>query len=166
MKKVILLSLLAGFVASCGSSPEEKVIADYEQTIDNSKIDLKFKAQEIKLLGQVTAVDSFSYYKAYLDKKSAEKISSLEESKGLYHNKKDIDRLNAAIKLYQTDYADTFLEPVYKKVKHYETLGNQKIGDIYQCRYKINNPFLGGVEQELTKQYLIDEAKTKILAKL
>jgi hypothetical protein len=166
MKKLLLLTFALGALIGCSSSPEESLISDYEQTLDGTKIDLKFEALETKLVGQVMATDSLAIYKEYLEKKSAEKIEYLEKWKARETDPEAIADREAAIQLYKTNYAGTFLEPVYKKVQEFEQMGEAKIGDIYECKYKINNPILGGVEQELTKKYLISQDKSKILARV
>ena len=166
MKKLVLFVSVILFATACAKSPEEQLISDYEQQIDGNKIDLNLQIVEIKPVGEVTAQDSLSEYKAYLEMKSSEKIESLERSKNIYSEQKDFDRIDKAIKLYQTDYKDTFLEPVYLKVQELEKLGEHKYGDIYQATYTINNPMLNGVEQEVTNKYLINTSKTEILAKV
>jgi hypothetical protein len=163
MKKVLLSLLAAAMLSACSQpSAEEQLIASYEQTIGDSKVDLNLEVLSIEKVGEVTAADSLKEYKEYLDFKTKEKLESFERVKSLYEPKE----WETAVNRYKTDYAGTFLEPVYKKVQHWDSLGNQKIGDLYQATYKINNPLLNGAEQELTKQYLIAPDKSEILARL
>jgi hypothetical protein len=161
MKKLLLIVLAAGIFVSCSKpSQEEVLIASFEQTLGNTKIDLQFEALETKHIGQIMAADSLKFYKDYLDQKAAEKRQWFKDFR------KDDPELEQWIERYSTDFAGTFLEPTYWKVKEFEELSDAKIADIYECRYKIKNPVLNNMEQEITSKYLISPDKSKIIKQL
>jgi hypothetical protein len=159
MKKVILAIVCLGFLYSCGMSKEEQLVSDYEQLIEGTKIDLNLKVKESKLIGETFYADSIAELSEYIDFKVNEKIEQLGR---IYQDSPD--ELESFVKLYRGDKKETFLEAPYKKLLFYQENPSKKIGEVWQMTYTINNPLLGGVEQELTKKYLINPEKTKIIS--
>lgn len=162
MKKLIVLSI-ASITFSCGMSPEEKLISDYEQTIENTKIDLNLKIKSINKLDDIHYSDSIPDLKDYLEKEVSKKIEYFNERAELGL---DTTGNSKWIKIYQTTAEGTFLESTVQKIKELESKSDQLAGEIWEATYLINNPILGGVEQEVYNIYVLSPDKTKILRKI
>lgn len=188
MKKILYL-VLAFSIASCGMSKEEKLISEYEQTLDNTKIDLKFDPLETRKLKTITGLDSAEIIKGWYDSLAGEEQDLLSNifDRDIAEADKYADKLSYATGPLRTfvlethqnyiDEADSLLtlikeidkDPVvgvpefYKeKVRTYEAKGTVPLVEYWECRYRIFNPILQ-VDQEITKRYAIDLEKTKII---
>lgn len=191
MKKLLIIAV-SGLLFSCGMSKEEKLIADHEQTIFDSKVDLSFDPLETVLIKKVTAADSAEIIKSWYDSLALKEYGSQSKFFDLYieQSSRFVDQAYLATgELRQTiletseeysDKADSVLtimneiekdhnlgvsESVKQEVKKYEEMGDSPLVEIWECRYKILNPLLQ-VEQEITRRYLIDLEKTKIIQTL
>jgi hypothetical protein len=162
MKRLLIL-LLDSTAYSCEMSPEEKLISDHEQTIGNSKIDLNLRFVSLEKFKDVYYKDSISEVQEYIDFESKEKIESLKDTDWL---KEDPDQLDSLINIYSNTYAGTYLETAYLKLQALNQKSDQKAGEIWKAVYKIDNPLMGGVEQELTNTYVFDPDQKSIIRKL
>lgn len=150
----VLKSILVGFIFSyiltaCSKpSPRDLVVIEHEQTMgEGVKIDLNMKIVSSEDIGVITGMDSLDYYhqkelKRYSGWKDPSLDGVISELK-----KRNFDGRIEALKIYY----DRREEILGKKVKYI---------------YKINNPMLNGVEQELTKTYIFTSDETKILTTL
>ena len=163
MKKIVLAMAIFALVA-CKPDPVAELVADYEQTVFDSKVDLSFKLIESNKLRDILVSDSLPEYRQYLDTKTFEKIEQIE---GMYADPKDSTRRVQMIELYRTDYKGTFLEPYYLQIKEWETMGEStKLGELWEVKYSIKNPMLNNAEQELTNRYVISPDQTFIIQKV
>lgn len=194
MKKILTVIVFSALLYSCGMSKEEKLIADYEQTMGNAKMDLKFDPQETKHIRTLTLRDSIEHYQSEVEEIIQERLEDYSKSKKLaqeyiqeYTEKlkgetiaevvkitnEFIENRKADIKGYDEKLAalnanpyETILpEPYKSRYKSFEANPDSVIGDIYESRYKIFNPIMQ-LEQEITNQYLISPDKEKIIKKL
>lgn len=98
--KLFIISLsVATFLASCSNSKEKNLIADYEQTIEDTKIDLNLKVISIEKKGDVFAKDSLEILKDYFEKEKQKKITFIEET--IQEYKIQIDSLVQNISEYE-----------------------------------------------------------------
>lgn len=160
MKKTLLVLVSAVFLCACGLSAEEKLVSDYEQQLGDTKVDLNLKVKESTFIGETFYSDSIPKLAEYIDFKVNEKIESLTR---MYDMLDKMEELPGMVDLYKGDKKGTFLEKPYKRLLFYQENDSEKIGDVWQMTYSIENPLLGGTEQELTKKYLISPDKSKII---
>jgi hypothetical protein len=98
--KLFIISLsVATFLASCSNSKEKNLIADFEQTIEDTKIDLNLKVISIEKKGDVFAKDSLEILKDYFEKEKQKKITFIEET--IQEYKIQIDSLVQNISEYE-----------------------------------------------------------------
>jgi hypothetical protein len=191
MKKLIFIPVIL-LLVSCGMSPEEKAIADYEQTIFDSKIDLSFDPIRTEIINPITALDSFKLYQNFYDSSFNAHLNErelvIQDVKGyLADFTKKRDESPASLRhIYQKtvdDYIERLkgLEERYEKAKSnpdeyfkdewlekknkFQSLGEDVIGYRVRCQYKIRNPLLD-VTQEVTNDYILNPDKSKILGKI
>lgn len=161
MKK--LLPLFALFFVACSSSPEEKLIADYEQNLNGTHVDLSLDIQSIEQVESITAADSVAYYAEILN--------------GQALSEDDLTKGKEFIHLYENEWAEgtkksmrSRYEPIKAAVQASERQGayagnpDQVLANKYLVTYTIKNPILGNAEQTITKYYYINSEGTKILA--
>lgn len=166
MKKILPLLLFALLFVSC-QNKYEKAIADFEQTIGDTKTDLNFKVIEIKEIKRMTVADSIEYCKkeGAIMVENAKKELDLaikdykEDSayiKNLFPNTLDEDvarssrnRMNLAKDKH--DYALGF--EAYWKKRYENRDPSEVLIAVVECKYSINNPFLNNAKQELTRTY-------------
>ena len=80
MKKHISLLFIPFVILSCSTQSEsEKVIADYLQTENGVKIDLKIEFLELNI-SDITVADSIAILQEYFETERAKKIESAEKS--------------------------------------------------------------------------------------
>ena len=176
---VVTIAILV--LTSCTSDPRIQVISDKEQILNGTRIDLKLKVKEFEELLSITAQDSLDTLLPRFEKLRLEKIEMLEEAvqsylstiteykeklaaekheslKKLYQryittDEINVERTREIITIYNTDCKTTFLEKMYSVIKEYEADPSKILARKVKCTYKINNPMLNNVEQELTKFY-------------
>lgn len=173
----LFLSFIAIILFTSCSSKYEKCISNYEQTLGNTKIDLKFKAKYIKEIQGVTVSDSLGILKKILKYKQD---SFNDEYNKFIHkmeeqlNPKFKDSYNigkAAIELakHNIDVIKSGggpLKNLSERIKEYEGRDSSElIGRIVECQYSIHNPVLN-VRQEITNKYLISPNGENVLGKL
>ena len=121
---------------------------EHEQNMgEGVKVDLNMKIISSEDMGFITGQDSLDYYhqkelKRYSSWKDPSVDGVISELK-----KRNFDGRIEALKIYY----DRREEILGKKVKYI---------------YKINNPILSGVEQEITKVYIFSVDESKILTTL
>lgn len=179
MKKILILIMAASMLA-CSSDPVEKLVADYEQTIFDSKLDLSFEMLEINLLREHTVEDSLAIYLELYDEMKKDRIDHLEAmieqmreqiatsefpevvesfTKRTEEFQAELERLNNGV---EQTASMAYLD---KEMNRLKSLSQPLYGYIYECRYSILNPLLD-VKQEITNTYLIDPEKTRIIKKI
>lgn len=188
----LLIICSAALLFSCGMSPEEKLIADHEQSIGDTKIDLKFDPIETKLIKKFTNLDSANIIESWYDSLILKEQNSLLRFSERYTNEAELiniklitangelekflkdqqlvffDKADSLLKRHEAISADKMLgvNDFYKeKVADFKSNPDLVLYEIWSCRYKIFNPLLQ-TEQEITNQYLIDESRSMILRKL
>lgn len=179
-------------MVSCGKSKEEQLIADYAQTLQNTKIDLNFKMISLEKLEDITAKDSLTALKEYFKEKRDKKILGFsikkETYKGLLETAKnnleetpknhestvkmyqghieeytkELENVDKSIALYDGDCIGTFLEPVVSSIKDYENRGDEILASKFKAVYSMDNPLLK-TKQEITKLYYLNGDRTKVL---
>jgi hypothetical protein len=187
---IILVSLL--IFTSCAKSKEEQLIADYVQTLGDTKLDLKFKIIEIEKTLEVSASDSLEILNNYFISKRDEKILQFEEDITrklkeielneeslkkennkimieLYQSRietarNDIDRNKKSIDLYKGDCKGTFLEPILESINEYESKGDEILVKKFKVKYSINNPLMGNTKQEVNKFFYLDGLSNKVIS--
>ena len=160
-----------------------QVVSEYEQNIGNSKIDLNLKVLSVELVEDYFAKDSLAILKDYLNEKKETKLSELNDFlnmeiqdstelvekingerevmyKELYRGQlerstESINGWRNSISVYNSDFKGTFLEPTFLRIKKLEENPEAKLYSIYKVAYKIKNPLLNNVDQEITNYYLI-----------
>jgi len=184
MKYLVILIALATIFYSCGPTPTEQVIMDYEQTIDGTKTDLSMSIISSEKIGTLTFKDSATIYKDIFQQEVDESILKSENRyieykrkvidamvtmatarlpETIEHHRKSIDMYNSfakndsiwAQKYKNGDYSNSDLEKKYNLLKRYETSPDSIIADKYLTSYSIKNPLLNGVKQELKKEHWI-----------
>ena len=146
MKKLVLILIT---LSSCSSpSDRDLLIINYEQTFSEGvKTDLNMRIIYSEDIGFITGQDSLDYYhQKELERYSGWKDPSLDGVISELKKRNFNDRIEV-LKIYY----DRREEILAKKVKYF---------------YKINNPMLSGVEQEITKIYIFATDETKILKTL
>lgn len=166
------------------TSEVSKVVSDHEQTMGNSKIDLNLKVQSVEFVKDYYAKDSLEIIEKYLKEKKEEKLISLNQQldEGISDSADLVEKINSAkfesvkkiykdglekrteylqltrkaINSYNTNFEGTILESTYKNIQALKENPEEKLYTIYKVTYKINNPMLNNVEQEITKYYLIE----------
>lgn len=183
----LLFSFLVALLLTSCTDPVFKsvshVVSEYEQTLDNSKIDLNLKVLSVDFVKDYFANDSLAILKTYLNEKRESKLTELngllnsaikdstelveeiktekdEMYKELYRERlkratESIRDWRSSINVYNSDFKGTFLETTFLRIRNLEENPEAKLYTIYKVVYKINNPFLNNVEQELTYYYLI-----------
>lgn len=179
MKKLLLVFSLAAFLFSCGGRKYDKAIADYEQTIENTKIDLKFKAIETKEVNSITVGDSV----AYCEKEGAVMVQNAKQDYDQELAKFEKDSVfnvstypDQAEQLNETgrtilktlkdkyDYAlgfESYWKNLYKDKNPSEVLRV-----LVECKYSIENPLLNNTKQEITNTYVMSPDGTICYGKL
>lgn len=184
----LLFNFLAGLLLTSCTDPVfrnvSQVVSEYEQTLDNSKIDLNLKVLAVDFVKDYFAKDSLEILKTYLNEKREGKLSELNDflnseitdstdlvdqinqERDEMYKELYIGRLNRvtesikhwrnSISVYNSDFKGTFLEPTFLRIRNLEKNPEAKLYTIYKVVYKINNPFLNNVEQELTYYYFIN----------
>lgn len=149
LKSVLAVFIFSYILTACSKpSPRDLVVMEHEQTMEEGvKIDLNMKIISSEDIGVITGMDSLDYcHQKELDRYSGWKDSSLD---GVIAElkKRNFNGRIEALKIYY----DRREELLGKKVKYI---------------YKINNPMLNYVEQEITKTYIFSPDETKILTTL
>ena len=68
-KYLLPLIIISLTIISCGKSQEEILIADYEQTTENAKMDLNFKLKNLEKVRDITGQDSLEILKPEFEEK-------------------------------------------------------------------------------------------------
>ena len=154
MKRIILLSLVS-LLFSCGdtTSKYEKAIADFVQTDSRgTKLDMKFKVEELEELHCVTVADSIKIIMDNFNTERDKQVASLRKTVSLFTE--NIEKAKAArnpsqamIKSYQSNIDKTnerinaLKESVPKELVKYE---NKDASDILtivvRCTYPVDEP--------------------------
>jgi hypothetical protein len=103
MEKYILISLISLTLFSCGNSPEEQMLYDYQQknvgALNFDLDDLEFKIISIEKVGDVTASDSMKFFKKELAEIwETDPQQSLIDTLSFHHV---IEALNSGIRSYE-----------------------------------------------------------------
>lgn len=166
MKNPLIIILLFAILFAGCTSKEETVIADYVQKIDGVKTDLKFKLVSVKEEGVITGKDSAYYYEAKIDLNKTLIIGF----------QKDIDAYNKKYAAYeeikqkfQTEYGNSItshqqeIEKDSVTLDYFNKIADQKLGIKKTVVYKVINPQLNNVEQELTKTFVFSTDGNRII---
>lgn len=186
--KISYYFLILILFMSC-QSEQEKLIGEYVQTLGDTKIDLKFKANSCKLIRSITVKDSIKLTKEFFEKRREQKIDDLywsikqdkneiefakewmrlspdnkeEKIKEINEYLKSIEEKLKLIESCETDCKGTYLYDVYKKIENYESMDESKpLGYVYRCEYTIYNPMLK-TTQQLKKDFYFNSEKTKVI---
>lgn len=181
------LPILLIFCLSCSDpSIEEKTIADYEQTIFNSKIDLNFKMNRLEGIGTITAKDSlenifntaqtaigteYDNYQSFYDSLTATinsikpQLDTLDLMMSKSESFADIMRKSNRWRAIQASKA--LVEEGGKILSEMD----KYLGDTakvlalkYECDYSIVNPMMGNAKQQVSnKIYYLTPDKLKVL---
>ena len=79
--------------------------------------------------------------------------------------KEDEQRTAELIEIYKTDCKGTYLETIKSMIDKWQSDTAQLLGWRVKASYQITNPLLN-VEQQLTKEYLLNPDKTKVIASI
>lgn len=190
---VVIIILLIG-ISSC-SKPSERdlVVMEYEQNIgEGVKIDLNMKIISSQDMGLITGQDSLEYfhqkYKYIGNKGDENKILTLDEMVDILERViKDFSELVVEYQYKLDSVKGTrgeFMIPTYNhslltveqsvienQIKKEELLRyydrkDEVLAKKVQYVYKINNPMLNGVEQEITKTYIFNIEENQIIETL
>jgi len=190
----LYLLILAVLFVSCEKSQEEKLIANYEQTIGDAKMDLNFNLKNLEKVRDITAQDSLDILKPTFEKNKKERLerlgAELEEEKieilrakaeledakenepylvetlksSLEYRQDLLEGSKKSIELFETDCKGTFLEPVHNSIQRYEETPDKLLATEYNVTYSIENPMLNNTKQEISKTYLLNSDRTKVLS--
>lgn len=189
----ILLACLSIILFSCQADPVAELISDYEQRIGGAKTDLSLKIISLKETGPVTGADSLKFYEKEYKATHDEVVEAYNNYENLfddYIGKSDSlrDRMNELNKrkysssinrkvktalAEHTIYLDSAkrilgkkepLNKAYIKLTHYQARRDSLLGYKYECNYSLLNPLLNNVKQELSKEYVLNKQKSKILS--
>lgn len=178
MKKIYLLLICIAF-ASC-SNPQAELIADYEQTVLNTKTDLSLDVKEIEKIGEIKGEDSLVFYMKSIGTytKGSEEVVldsliSYYQSDSFFNDCiKSLSRMKIISKLDSKDTLECRNEAIENvkglkkdldKIKYYKNSG--VLANKYKATYTIKNPLLNGAEQEITNVYLFSPDNKRILGK-
>lgn len=180
MKNVLILFALLLFV-SCTDKKKE-LIADYEQTVGDTKTDLKLKVKSLVKVKEITGLDSLKFqYKKVNDGKYKEAIEELileaeTTIKQTQHKRDSVANAMLNEPDYLRNYTEDYIEKLdeylaiysdlLNEVKHHRTYLERKdktIANIWECTFTIVNPMLNNVKQEITKQYLFNADNSEII---
>jgi hypothetical protein len=163
MKTLLLASAFGLMLTACGSSKEEQLIADYEQTVGSTKLDLKLNVEKLEPLGDVKASDSIAYYTglvngAVIDEEAYTKVQEFIE---LYEN----EWAESTQKVMRPQYEIALIFQMAKKgLIKYEGNPEQVLAKKYKATYSIENPILNNVKQTISKVYYFAPDISAILA--
>lgn len=189
MKKLILsILILFSIVAiSCSSANKEKLIKDYEQTIDShTKIDLSLKVKELNLINKVTVEDSIKIFLNQFKARFRDCPQNIRDllsqcKKELNGGEKALDSMKikvAKLKMegegyqYLQNVIDKYEPSINLMIKARDFLDknidypSKTIGNKWKCVYTIINPMLNNAKQEITRIYIFNEDNSKIITKL
>lgn len=185
----ILLFLLLVFFSSCGMNEVEKLVADYEQSFGNSKMDLKFKPIQTTFVKNITARDSAKFYQQFYDSAFnahiearllviedmenylADWIVKRNEADGalksVYNNivvdyEDRLVELKDRFEIAKNNPDDLFKEEWLDKKKYYELKADEILCIVYEVEYSILNPVLE-IKQIKKNKYFISADKTSII---
>jgi len=188
MKYLIAPALFVLLTACSVPSPEEQKIAEYEQTIFDTKVDLKFNVIKLDYLGEQKAIDSLNIifmkyqkdlntnypdYAVFYDSLKA----TLKKAKPSVHLMDSVlengsPTVVRILRNNQQNYNQYLqlkemcndLEMIIAQMDPYIEIPEQVITHKYQCQYSIENPLLNNAKQEITKTYYFDPKKEVIIA--
>jgi len=174
MKKIILLlSIISMF--SCKTDNKIKLISDYEQNFNNTKIDLKLHIKSIEFSKSITSSDSLIILLKGVCPINKDSINEKISFSNTYIKK--ADELVKSFSKFQTNEFYTKQIQLYKQyiielnnirsrcTRSLKYIGNTKqiISNKWKCTYTIENPFLNNIKQEITKYYIFNSDNTQIL---
>jgi len=180
MKQLVFLLLVVA-IAACKPDPVSQLVADYEQTLFDTKVDFGFKMKEQKLIKEHTAQDSILIYEELKSDARQDRIDNLEEfitdmqseiqtsefPEVVEAYKVKVEEYRAEIDDYKSGAQENYLmKALQKEIDRLKQIENPLFGYIYECTYTVKNPFLNNATQEITNQYLINPDKTLILKKI
>lgn len=186
------LACSASLLMSCSKDPREVAVADFVQTSDNVKTDLSFELVEFSEELGVTAKDSIDllvaeYNKEYLAPQTLEEYleqySRIVDGPGVYDfiiaSQAKIDSINAVpkkdsfsnrhIAIYERVIRESHasLKEAKERLAILSRYNSDKKAILckrVKCKYKIKNPALNNVVQEITGIYYITNDGRKVLA--
>jgi hypothetical protein len=168
MKKALLMLVLVLTFVSCGGGKYDRAIADYEQTIENTKVDLKFKIIDSKELKSISVGDSINF----CEKEGALMLENakLDYDRELSKFEKDsifnvstypdhAEQLNetgrALLKTIKDKYDHALGFENYWKNLYKDREPTEVLRVVVECKYSIQNPLLNNAEQEITNTYVM-----------
>ena len=182
MKKSIIILFSVFFLFSC-TDKKKQLISDYEQTIGETKTDLKLKVNSLEFVKSITAKDSFNIL--------SDTIKLMTDIKG----KLTVDTLDKEIKYCDIQMNETMAKfdkyskeeatestpellrsysglissysyciEICLRAKSYIDKKDQPLMNKWKCSYTIKNPYLNNVEQTITKYYFFNPDNTKIIS--
>lgn len=172
MKNLLLLAVII-FLTSCGENKYEKAIADYVQTIGNTKIDIKFKAIEVKELKSITVADSIAYWERTIGPEVKDWEESIKKEQAKYEEdsiKGVPDALNELnikmINYSKAEYNKVLSIENYWKDRYKDKDPNEVLRVLVECRFSAENPFFNNAKQETTNTYVMSPDGTVCYGKL
>lgn len=171
MTKLFFYSLFISFLfVSCSENKYEKAIANYEQTINNRKLDLSFKLIDAKEIGTITVADSVKIYKETGDSLvniAKEKLEGAREGSNIAKkiredsgitNESLINTILESEKKFMTELENDSIQAEAFNQQWQKTYGNRDQNEtllsIVQCKYTIKDPLLNNIKVEIENKYL------------
>ena len=187
MRTSIFYILISILIISCSTDPREAVIADYVQIIDGTKTNMDFKLLKFISTDTIKGADSAKYYQDQYDKKLRILKGVIDLSVGSIKRAQDeYDKYQSYSATYRSVYKSMLEDAKESRIKRinelenfpssnskllevidrYEGVSEKTLGFIAKCTYRINNPLLNSVEQEITKTFVFSADNSSILSTL
>lgn len=175
MRKYLLFVLVAVLIVSC-TDKKAKTIADYEQTIGETKTDLSLKVKSLDLVKSFTGNDSLKILLNGIKEKDFADIiknQTLIANNDIKSASKNIEKYKNSENIYDQNIVSSneellkssnHLLDVCTRAEKYLKTKNIVIANEWKCTYTIKNPLLNNATQEITKYYVFDKDNTKILS--
>lgn len=170
IKKAMLFIFAASVFFSCNkNSKYEDAIADHEQTMGSTKINLHLKIIETKELETITVKDSIRIIDEGIKQQRESVDAELKERKDQFI-RDSTDYASWASQSFLDDAAKSYnswvgiLNTIYtnytdsvnsRKELYSKRNSDEVLAAIVECRYTIKNPFLNNATQEITNKYIM-----------
>ncbi len=155
---------------SCTSSPEDKAIGDFVQTIGDTKTDMKFKLLSKETTQEIKASDSINFWKEKF--KLTDSKALLDTIKVRFNEREELIKKweaegegigsYAKEKLHEFKQARPIFQSLIPSMESYISDESKVICQKIKCTYSIENPLLNNAKQELTRNFYYSVAKKKV----
>ena len=180
MRTSIFYILISILIISCSTDPREAVIADYVQIIDGTKTNMDFKLLKFISTDTIKGADQYDKKLRILKGVIDLSVGSIKRAQDEY------DKYQSYSATYRSVYKSMLEDAKESRIKRinelenfpssnskllevidrYEGVSEKTLGFIAKCTYRINNPLLNSVEQEITKTFVFSADNSSILSTL